>query len=156
MNKSKNNKLTITGVIIVCIIIIAIIILIFKNINSNKNENVAENTNYPSYVTEIEDGVKLNQSSKMTDERVFGNYTISNMQLTTKSGMTTLLADVKNNSSSKTGLKVVEIQLLNENGEGLITLTGIIEELEPGASSQLNTSVTSDYIQAFDYTIKEK
>ena len=170
MNENKKKTIVITISIIACITIITIISIILINNKPsgnklmNKNENKGEteteageeNSKYPTYVTEIEDGVKLNQSTKLTDERQFGNYTISNLQLTEKSGMTTLLANVKNNSSDKTELKIVEITLLDEKGESLITLTGIIEPLEPGGTSQLNTAVTSGYVQAYDYTIKEK
>ena len=154
MNKKKIISLAIISVVILFIIIIAIVVSNNNKENTTENEN--ENSKYPSYVTEIEDGVKLNKSSKMTEEKVFGNYTISNVQLTTKNGMSTLLANVKNNSKDKTELKVVEITLLNEQSEELITITGIIEALEPGGTTQLNTAITSDYVQAYDYMIKEK
>lgn len=92
----------------------------------------------------------------MTEDKKIGNLTISNIQLTTKSGMTTLLADVVNEGTTKTELKMIGVNLLNEKGETLTSVTGVIDALEPGASSQLNIAMTSNYINAYDLEIFEK
>ena len=67
--------------------------------------------------------------------------------------MTTLLADVINNTGSKTEVQTVDITLLDNNGQELTTVTGIISELEAGATTQLNIAMTSDYINAYDFRV---
>ena len=67
--------------------------------------------------------------------------------------MTTLLADVTNNTGSKTEVQTVDITLLDNNGQELTTVTGIISELEAGATTQLNIAMTSDYINAYDFKV---
>ena len=70
--------------------------------------------------------------------------------------MTNLLADVTNKSNSKTGIKTLRITLLDIDGNELTTVTGIVNELEVNASTQLNISMTSDYINAYDFRVVEK
>lgn len=70
--------------------------------------------------------------------------------------MTNLLADVTNKSNSKTGIKTLKITLLDIDGNELTTVTGIVNELEVNASTQLNISMTSDYINAYDFRVVEK
>lgn len=152
LNKLKQNKILLISVIIAIIVIIAILTTIIFN-NDNKEEPKNKD---PKYVEQVEEGVKLNKSSKMKEEKKLGDLSIKNLQLTTKSGITTLVADVKNNGSSKTQMKIVEVKLLDENGEKLTELTGIIQELGANESTQLNISMTSDFIKAYDYTISEK
>ena len=67
--------------------------------------------------------------------------------------MTTLLADVINNTGSKTEVQTVDITLLDNDGQELTTVTGIISELEAGATTQLNIAMTSDYINAYDFKV---
>ena len=162
---NKNYKL-----FFVIIIMVIVIFLIFKyarkNNSDNKSQNSAKNNatengenyenNTSEYVKEIENGIMLNKSSKMGEDKKLGNLKISNTQLTTKNGMTTLLADVTNEGTSSTELKVITLKLLDESGNTLISLTGVIEALEPGKKTQLNISMTSDYIEAYDFAVFEK
>ena len=67
--------------------------------------------------------------------------------------MTTLLADVKNNTGSNTSIKTAEITLLDNNNEELVTVKGIINEMEAGGTSKLNISMTSNYINAYDFKV---
>lgn len=149
--KTKKRKAILYAFIV--IIAILVIIVIVKNVGNTEDEEVQESQ---TYVTEIEDGVKLNTSIKLNEAKEVDGLLITNIQLTTKSGITTLLADVINTSGVKTDLKTVEITLLNKDGEDLIDLTGIISGLEPGATTQLNISTTSDYINAYDFRITSK
>ena len=69
--------------------------------------------------------------------------------------MTTLLADVKNNTGNKTGVQMVDITLLDQDGKELTTVTGIIDGLEVGDTTQLNIMMTSDYINAYDFKVND-
>lgn len=154
MKIEKNKKILICLIIIV--LIIAISIMIVKNNKKEQNKKTEENTVNESYVEEIEDGIKINKSTKLNETKEVGGLTISNIQLSKESGMTNLLADVTNKSNSKTGIKTLKITLLDIEGNELTTVTGIVNELEVNASTQLNISMTSDYINAYDFRVVER
>ena len=154
MKIEKNKKILICLIIIV--LIIAISTIIVKNNKKEQNKKTEENTVNESYVEEIEDGIKINKSTKLNETKEVGGLTISNIQLSKESGMTNLLADVTNKSNSKTGIKTLRITLLDIDGNELTTVTGIVNELEVNASTQLNISMTSDYINAYDFRVVEK
>ena len=78
------------------------------------------------------------------------------ISLSYKNGVTTLLANVENKTNEKSEQKVVEVTLVDENKEKIYTLQGIIEEVESGGTKQLNCSITADFANTYDFTIKEK
>lgn len=152
----KNNKKIIIILVIAVILIIAVLAIYLINKKDSSDENSNTQNEVESYVEEVEDGVKLNTSTAMNTSKTLGNLLITNIQLTNRSGMTNLLAEVVNNSEETTPLKTVEITLLSYDGEELAKLTGVINSLEPGESTQLNIATTSNYITAYDFRIEEK
>ena len=163
MNDKKNKKkITLNPLIILIVIavIIAIIVIININNNNNKTENITpqgqEEQNTESYVEEIETGLKINKSTKLNEAKEVQGLKITNIQLSTKDGMTTLLADVINNSGTKTSLKTVEITLIDKEGNELTKVTGIVDSLDVGDSKQLNIGMTSDYVNAYDFKVEFK
>ena len=153
--KKKSNKIIIILVIAV-ILIIAVVVIYLINKRKRPDETSNTQNEVESYVQEVEDGVKLNTSTAMNTSKTLGNLLITNIQLTNRSGMTNLLAEVVNNSEETTPLKTVEITLLSYDGEELAKLTGVINSLEPGESTELNIATTSNYITAYDFRIEEK
>ena len=162
--KEKKKSLNVLLIIAILVIVIAIIVFIISKNKSNENENeITDTTNQTNdnevakeYVVDVEDGIKLNRSSKLTETKKIGELTISNIQLTTQSGMSTIIADVTNNGTGRTELKNVQLTLLDEEGNILTTLSGVIEPLDGGKSSTLNVSTTSDFVGAYDLKITEK
>lgn len=153
--KRKNNKRVVILLIIVVFLIILVTFLFSRNANEKNNENVAEvNDVEESYVEEIEAGVKINKSTKLNEAKEVNGLLVTNIQLTAESGITTLLADVTNNTGNRTEAKVVNITLLDYEGQELTTVTGIIKELNVGETTQLNISLTSDYVNAYDFRVE--
>ena len=104
----------------------------------------------------MEDGTKLNTSTELNKEKQVGNYKFENMQLTTQDNQTVLLADVTNTGSNKTDIQLVDVTLLDKDGNEIITVGGIISQLEPGEKTQFNTSMTLDYANTYDFKITLK
>lgn len=154
-SKQKRNSSILAILLVIIVIIIAIVVFsnLFKKDNVSKNNENATNTTSESYVEELGDGIVLNKSRALNETKEIGGFVVSNIQLTTKDGMTTLLADVKNNTGAKTTLKTAEITLLDNNNEELVTVKGIINEMEAGGTSKLNISMTSNYINAYDFKV---
>ena len=163
MNDKKNKKkITLNPLIILIVIavIIAIIVIININNNNNKTENITpqgqEEQNTENYIEKIETKKKINKSTKLNEAKEVQGLKITNIQLSTKDGMTTLLADVINNSGAKTSLKTVEITLIDKEGNELTKVTGIVDSLDVGDSKQLNIGMTSDYVNAYDFKVEIK
>ncbi len=159
VNKKKRKSILALGAIVILIIIgIILITTLSQNSKKTKEEELNQNqsSNQESYVEEIEDGIKINKSTKLNEAKEVDGLQISNIQLTTEGGMTTLLADVTNNSGAKTPVKQIEITLVREDGSEIAKITGIINELEVGATTQLNISTTSDYVEAYDFLVSTK
>mgnify|MGYP004469078579 FL=1 len=152
--------------ILLVILIIAIVIFaISKNANkgdktNNQNSSgestTQENAAPEEFVQVMEDGTKLNTSTELNKEKQVGNYKFENMQLTTQDNQTVLLADVTNTGSNKTDIQLVDVTLLDKDGNEIITVGGIISQLEPGEKTQFNTSMTLDYANTYDFKITLK
>lgn len=168
----KNERKMILILIIVVVIIIAVLVKVRSgkdsqniqggdgqtiqsgdNTNSNTTGNATSSKPTEENVELLEDGTKLNVSSKLSETKTAGNYEISNIQLTEKDGQSLILADVKNVGSSKTELKFAKLTLLDKDGKEITTIQAIIGEAEPGATVQLNASATMDFANAYDFTI---
>ncbi len=145
---------------LVAIIIVVIIILIATNKNKSKNNEdintVEENTVKEEFVQVLEDGTKLNISSKLAETKTVNGLEFGNIQLTEQGGQSLLLADVKNNTSNATELTLVDLTLLDKEGNTIVELGGIIAPLAPGESTQFNTSTTLDYANAYDFKVEVK
>ena len=158
--KKKEKRMIL--ILLVILIIAIVIFVVSKNANkeNNTNENASttqlENTEPEEFVQVQEDGTKLNTSTELNKEKQVGNYKFENMQLTTQDNQTVLLADVTNTGSNKTDIQLVDVTLLDKDGNEIITVGGIISQLEPGEKTQFNTSMTLDYANTYDFKITLK
>lgn len=159
MQKRKKEKRII--VILLIILIIAIAVFVISNNKNKENIKNAENTAYENENTEefvqaLEDGTKINISEQLNKTKQIGTYKFENIQLAEQNNQTVLLANVTNTGNKATEMQLVDITLLNKNGEEVITIGGIIEALEPGANTQFNSSMTLDYANTYDFKITLK
>ena len=153
--KKKEKRL-----ILILLVILVIILTIFfltrrgeKKVNE-ENNNAAQNTvENEKFVQLLEDGTKLNTSNKLNETKNVDGIEIGNIQFTYKDGQTVLLADVTNNSGKAVDMTLLDIKLLDEEGNEIITVGGIISPMEVGEKTQLNTSMTMDYANAYDFQI---
>lgn len=147
----KNEKRMILILLIILIFAIAIFV-------TTRNKKVAEesNTEIEEFVKVLEDGTKLNTSSKLTESKTVGVYKIGNIQLTMKDNQSVLLADVENTSASETDVVLLDIILYDKQGNEIATIPGIISPMKAGEKTQLNTSVTADYVNVYDFKINIK
>lgn len=153
--KKKEKRLIL---VLIAILVIVLIIGLFIKKNKNK-ENEIQNQNTATdekFVQVLEDGTKLNKSSKFNETKNIDGIEISNIQFTYKDGQTVLLADVINNSGKAVDMTLLDIKLLDEQGNEIITVGGIISPMQVGETSQLNASMTMDYANAYDAEITLK
>ena len=147
-------------VLLIAVVIIAVVlIVVLTNVNGREEEEVQGGTERPveneeQYVTELNDGTRINTGEEFNSTKTYGNLEISNIQYTENGGMTVLLADVTNKGSTVHEKEVVKITILGENGEELSTTKPIIGEIAPGETVQINASITADVANAKDFTIE--
>ena len=156
---SKNEKRWIILLVVVVIIAIVFFILITRGNNGDKenaqNAITNEVVNEEKYTEQLEDGTKLNTSEEFNSSKTYGNLEISNVQYTSKNGMSVLLADVRNNGTTTHEKEIVKITILGDNEEVITEIKPVIGKIEPGETVKLNASVTADVANARDYKIEE-
>ena len=151
--KKKEKRMIL--ILLVVLVIAVVIFVVSKNKKGNK-ENTEENKVVEEFVQVLEDGTRLNTSTKLNEMKKFEGLEFGNIQLTNSNGQSVLLADVKNTTQAETGLMLVDVTLYDKNGNELGTVGGIISPLKPGESKQFNTSMTIDYANADDFKVTKK
>lgn len=162
----KSERRMILGLIIGAIIIIVVLVNL-RNKNDNTDDVVGNDDTVVEpggeqqpqeemgeFVELLDDGTKLNVSDKLAETKTFSNYEVSNIQLTESNGQSLILADVKNIGDTKADVVLIDITLLDKEGNEIVTIGGIIGDVEPGQTVQLNSSATTDFSNAYDFTIK--
>ena len=157
----KKNEKKMILVLLGIVIVAFVVFLIVKNTNNTNNSNNSgsgskENTIKEEYVKVLNDGTKLNTSAKLSETKKLGDLEIGNIQFTNKNGISVILADVVNKGATTSPDTEIVLTLLDKNNNVLTKLNGLIDELKPGAKTQLNIGVTADYANAYDFTIVKK
>lgn len=148
-------------VLLIAVVLIAVVlIVVLVNGNKDKSDNTLQDgtqqgevVNEEKYTTELDDGTKINTGEEFNKTKTYGNLEISNIQYTEKDGKTTLLADVKNNGTTKHEAEIVKIEILDENGNVITDGKPVIGDIEPGATIKLNASFSADVANAKDFRI---
>ena len=155
---SKNEKIGI-GVLVLITVIVIIVAVVLSNRNKedNSTDNVqATNTQTEEFVNVLSDGTKVNTSDKLHETKTFDGMEISNFQLTENGNVTLLLGTITNTSTEKKGGYPISITILDKDGNELTVVAAYIGELEPGESTQLNSSATFDFANAYDFEITKR
>lgn len=161
-NRSKFRKIIIATCVTIIIIVLFIVCLktILKkdidNTENSENEFVLYNSSIADYVKTSEDGTKINISPKINQDMKLNELDIKNIQLTCKNGITTLLADVLNNTNKDSEMKNINIKFLDESNKEIRTVSGYIPALKIGETTKLNVSMSSNLIIAYDINFSEK
>ena len=151
-------------IIVVSIFIISVIVgVIYFITNNDKKEgektnqedqaNVS-NEEVEEFVKVLDDGKKVNTSSKLNETKYVDGYEIGNIELSTVDGQTTLYADVKNNTGKDADVKAIEITLYDENGGVIVTMGGVITDAKNGETVKLEASTTLDFANAYDFKVE--
>lgn len=142
--------------ILILIIVSILIITIVWCVTRNKETEVVESTNKEEFVEVLEDGTKLNISDKLNETKRVENFEIGNIQLTDKNGVSVLLADIKNVSETSTDWTIITITLIDRIGNTIQEIEGVIKDLQPGETTQLNAATSADYANSYDFKVKIK
>ncbi len=167
--KGKNKKVILLIAVIIVVIIVVIAIAIKGN-NKNEPSNSVENEtaqqqqegNTPDqqpekvpeeFVQNMDDGTKVNTSTKLKETKTVSSFEISNISLSTVNGQTFLTADVKNTSKNDKPATGIDITLYDKDGNELVKMAGVINELKSGATTRLESGTTLDFANAYDFKV---
>ncbi len=156
--KKNNNKFIFLVIIIILIIISSIVFIkIKRNINSTKQKDEKYengislyNTSIGEDIKETENGIKINTGEKINTDKILDNFTISEIQLTYNSGITSITANVTNNSNEEIALTTITAILIGEENKELCKVKGVVRALGIGETGRLNISMSGNYINAQD------
>ena len=149
--KKKEKRL-----ILILIAILVVVLIIGLFIKENGVQSQQNTITDEKFVQVLEDGTKLNKSSKFNETKNIDGIEISNIQFTYKDGQTVLLANATNNTGKAVDITLLDIKLLDEQGNEIVTVGGIISPMQVGETTQLNASMTMDYANAYDVEITLK
>lgn len=165
------DKIKDKGAIIICAvaIILIIVLLVVKggnknpvdNTQNNVNQNTVSNVTNNNSVTEEfvekqENGSKVNTSEQLKKTKTIDGLEISNIRLVENAGLSQIVADVKNPTSTTKGDFDIVITAVDKNGNKIAELSGFIDKVAAGKTVQLNASVTTDIANAYDFTVEKK
>ena len=140
--------------IIIILIVGLVIIGVMLATRGNKKEgNESKKEEEESYAEVLEDGTRINTSNKTQKVKKVEGLEISNLQVTEKDNVTTMLGTVTNKSNETKKDITLKIKIKDKEGKEITTVDNYIGKLEPGKSTQLNSSTTFDYVEMYDYEV---
>lgn len=152
--KNKKNYIT----IIILIILIISVCIIYSILNSNRTINNIKNENNTEkkYTQILENGTKINTSSKLKETKEIDGLVITNIELTENNGVTKLTADVSNKTTQVKKAQTYKISFINSKNEEIATMKTYIKDLEVNETTQINASVIFDYTNAYNFEITKE
>ena len=153
----KEGGITTIALVVIALIAIMLVIIMVNTFRKKEPKNVGavqgeeQNVEQEEYVQKLADGSKLNKSEELLKEKKLDELEISNIQLKETGGITTLLADVKNNTNHEIQERNITIEVLDKQGNVITSLNGTIDTVGAGEKEQLNISVTVDVANAYDF-----
>lgn len=148
-NQEKKTKvLWVVAIIAVILIVVGVVFVLIRNGNDATSRGDA-------LYTEAEDGTKTNVSKKLSEAKLVEGLKIENIELTSKEEVSYLKAQVKNTNKEKSGDFNINIKLVDENGQEIITIVGYIPSVEAGQTTILDTAVTTDVAGAYNFEVSK-
>ena len=153
---TQKEKKRILILVIIVLLIAAVMVISISKKGKQKAENQTEQNqqvNKEEFVQTLDDGTRLNTSTKLQETKRIEGLEISNFQITSKNNETLLLATVKNTSNTTQGDFLANIKIIDKEGNEIKTVQVLIPEVEAGKSKQLISTKTFDYANAYDFSI---
>ena len=156
----KNEKL-----LIAVLVTITLVVIIFAGMKKkgDSTQNIVDNTgdvaNFEdpvreNYGTVGEDGSKVNTSEALKANKVVNNIEFSDIQLSERDGTTLLTAELKNNGEQANDIFSVKVTLLDDAGQDIVTVKGVVPPVQVGTTAMFEVSMTLDYANAYDFRVE--
>ncbi len=141
MNKKK--------IIIILSLIVIISILIGITLYYLKfNKNIVGNEE--NFYNE-ENGIKINTSSKLKEEKVFNNIKVTDINLINENGITEFTANVQNIGETDLEEKDILILFKDQTGNEYAKVHAYLPSLQKGEMNTISASIVEDKVNAYDF-----
>ena len=165
------DKIKSKGAIAVCAVAIVLIIVLLvvqggnkepvnNAVNNEPANNVSEqaqnNTVTEEFVETQTDGTKVNTSEQLKKTKTIDGLEISNIRLIENGGLSEIVADAKNTTSSTIDELSMTITVLDKEGNTMATLDTSVYSVGAGKTTTLHAAVTDDIANAYDFTVTKK
>ena len=128
--------------------------MIISMVKRGKEQEEPQNDqNKEEFVQVLDDGTRLNTSTKLQETKKVEGLEISDFQVTAKNGATELLGTVTNTSSTAGGGFLANLKIMDKQGQNIYTAQVYIKPLEPGESTPLISNASFDYANAYDFSV---
>lgn len=151
--KTLDKKKIFICTIIVILMIVAIVVAMVA-MNKKRQKEAVKGNNIYSRV--LKSGISLNTSNQILVSKTYEGLKFSNIQITKANGVSTIIADVANVSKQENGGFSVKIKFLNDKNEEMTTLTGYVNKVKPGETTELTMSSSYDFVNCYDVEISKK
>lgn len=142
--------------IIIAIVVVIAIGLLIWGASVVLNPNVQKGTDeVGEFVIVAEDGTKINTSEELKKEKKVEGLQLTNITLREQNGISSLTAEVKNNTGDNMAEFKVKLTILDKNGGIIRQIVGSIPAVENGQTGIMNAQVTEDISNAYDFRIEK-
>ncbi len=154
----KDKGKIVVWAIIVIVIIGVIVFAVVKNTNNNNLAGKETETKKEEFATQLDDGTRLNTSSKISETKKFDTFEVSGIQLTEKDNQSIILATIKNVGETASNVTLITVSVIDKTGKEIYhgDGIGIVGELQPGETQQLNVGASFDCANAYDIVFSKK
>lgn len=135
--------------LIICILL-GILGFVLLNNNNKSNNDLNE-----EYVKVDKNGIKVNTSNKIKDEKQVDGLIIKDIKIQTKNKETILVATVKNPTNEKKGDYSVTIKIKDEEGNIIKEIGGYINTTYAKEETTLRIKTSYDFANAYDLEIEK-
>ena len=174
MNKGKKIKLNKKATLIAIIIIVAIIITVtvvvciktFKK-EEDKTPEINNEIEVGDFVSEIdmtdtsnseirEDGMKINNSSKIAKGIEFNDVLVKNIQIESTGDMATFNAEVDNNLGKDIEGYIIYLTFLDKSGNTIDKVETFFPDIPDGETGYITATTPKDIATAYDIKIERE
>jgi len=143
--------------IIIAIVVVVVIGLLIWGASIVLNPNVQKGTDeVGEFVVVAEDGTKVNTSAELKKEKKVEGLQLTNITLREQNGISSLTAEVKNNTGEDMAEFKVRLTVLDKNGGIIRQIVGSIPAVANEGTGVMNAQVTEDISNAYDFRIEKE
>ena len=155
MIKDDNLKKLIIAAVFLIVAVIAVIAIVSNSNKKTGNSSSSSKDAKNEFVKVEEDGTRVNISSKLAEAKEFKGLKFTNFKFSESANESLLTGDVQNTTNADISFTGVVVTFLNKNGDKIGETKILVVPLKPGESTKFTTSVTFDYVNAYDFKISE-
>lgn len=146
----KPNEKKMILILLIITLIVFVIFMATRKKEGNDEINQSETIKDSEYVTINEDGSKQNTSSKLQESKQLGDYSITDINVTSNNNNLTVRANITNNTGKVASEFAFKIIVLNKAGEQVGTLGAYVGNMKNGETKIINASTTMDINEVYD------